>query len=69
MKMIWLLVLVAVDATLIMLTKQKVEVFAQHSKDYCSTNNLSNLESETNALTHTSKLIQNFAMPKSDNEV
>ena len=54
-----------------MLTKQEVkEVFAQHSKDYsANTNNSSNLESETNALAHTSKLIQNFVMPQSDNKV
>ena len=60
------------DATLTMLTKQeREEVLAQHSEDYSSTNtnNLNNLESETNALAHTSKFIQNFAMPKSDNEV
>ena len=59
------------DPTLTKLTKQEVEVFAQHSEDYCSanTNNSTNLESETNVLAHTSKLIWNFATPKSDNEV
>ena len=57
------------DAALTMLTKQGVEVFAQPSEDYCSTNNSSNLESKTNTLTHISKLIQISAMPKSDNEV
>ena len=59
------------DPTLTKLTKQEVEVFAQHNEDYCSanTNNSTNLESETNVLAHTSKLIRNFATPKSDNEV
>ena len=57
------------DAALTMLTKQGVEVFTQPSEDFCSTNNSSNFESETNMLAHTSKLIQNFAMAKSDNEV
>ena len=75
MRIIWFLVLVRssnkLDPSLTKLTKQKVEVFAQHSKDYCSanTNNLSNLESETNVLAHTSKLIPNFSTPKSDKEV
>ena len=47
------------DPTLTKLTKQEVEVFTQHSEDYCSanTNNSTNLESETNVLAHTSKLI------------
>ena len=45
------------------------EYFVQHSKDYCYTNNLSNLESETNSLANTSKSIWNFVMFKSDNKV
>ena len=53
-----------------MLTKQEVEEYlAQHREDFCSTNNSSNLESETNVLAYISNLIRNFAMPKSDNEV
>ena len=59
------------DPMLTKLIKQEVEFFAQHSEDYCSanTNNSSNLESKTNVLAHTSKLIRNFATSKSDNEV
>ena len=53
------------DTAVTMLTKQEVEEYlAQHRGDYCSTNNLSNLESETNVLAYTSKLIRSLQCQK-----